>query len=926
MHSALKKPPLVPPSPQVHLAIDDLMPDDSYEDDLRLQQANPTFNPYHQKPKKQLKPKKNSTSQNKDPAQERKSQAYFGEETHENRYDEKLFVGKPHNVSDKIGAFRRLHIDRDEYLLLPKELREDYLKKQIISDVRPAQLRKLIKRQDMMNIKTVNALNDIEQHFDKIPDYGSAFYVMDPSKSAARSKILEDLAKEAEEKRKILGDERPPWLPPEKTEEEKEQIRLEAKALLKSRLEKRQEHYEKMARKVPSEAMKYKLRQGIIWRLLTILLIPEGNVLFKQDMKVSSQPKALQDRQEKQKYEIMLESIAKLKELKKKIEDDRKREEQELNKRLYDQSTVQGQMRVIGRPMERIATSVEDFQLPDVGNAHAHRTRNGGVQYQPLTSKSSQQLNLSKKLTKLSFMPSTSKISETNSKRAYVSMDNKQPQDGGDEDLVNYDTSMQQEIGQLPKAPKLRLRKLGEIQKTTQSLDKVSSQDEDGHSSTSSDEIVRRLNLRQQLLEVEDAKERRKLARPQQRIKKYHIYDNDVIIIRPNLDASNKQIFAKNQFQSNAERILFAMEKNSQQAYVDNVFRPERFGEFSRPLEGHMFLKDETYSKKPADFHLQYLLKTKQERKAEKQRKKRDRQLKKDIVVRDSIAPPIYEEEHPKGLKGKQPEDLDILKPKRKNKAIMRQTQTAFLVDQILKEKPNQSGLIYQSSQQQMSSILSGDEDEDAIAKQKAAKKKKQQLGMSTTSASLLLGGSLITPAHTYMILNQLKKDYKEGGGGGDDPLRPIRDAAKKELVKDKLALEDGIRGIIWDQMNDQRGRNDAFYQSKKKHRTQNPNSPERKKIILEEEPVKKMVQVAEKIEAGDDVGVKRNKLAQIDEENKIVIEANKAKRQALRKLEDDVRHLKAMTVPVSELVSPREERMRDRYEIKFDINKKKKK
>ena len=83
---------------------------------------------------------------------------------------------------------------------------------------------------------------------------------------------------------------------------------------------------------------------------------------------------------------------------------------------------------------------------------------------------------------------------------------------------------------------------------------------------------------------------------------------------------------------------------------------------------------------------------------------------------------------------------------------------------------------------------------------------------MTATSASLLLGNTNITPAHTYMILNQLKNTYKDKGNQGDDPLKPIRETAKRDLVKDKLALEDGIRGIIWEQMNEQRGRNDAFY------------------------------------------------------------------------------------------------------------------
>lgn len=126
---------------------------------------------------------------------------------------------------------------------------------------------------------------------------------------------------------------------------------------------------------------------------------------------------------------------------------------------------------------------------------------------------------------------------------------------------------------------------------------------------------------------------------------------------------------------------------------MNNVFRPERFGDFSRPLEGQMFLKDETYSRKVPDFHLQYMLKSKQERKAERQRRKRQIQLKKDIVVRTSIAPPNPEEEVepvPDGhVKPYQPQKADEEEHKvgrRKNKPIVRETQAAIMVEQLLKE------------------------------------------------------------------------------------------------------------------------------------------------------------------------------------------------------------------------------------------------
>ncbi|TNV82425.1 hypothetical protein FGO68_gene15773 [Halteria grandinella] len=86
--------------------------------------------------------------------------------------------------------------------------------------------------------------------------------------------------------------------------------------------------------------------------------------------------------------------------------------------------------------------------------------------------------------------------------------------------------------------------------------------------------------------------------------------DNSIMLVRPEMDASEKQIFTMNQFRTNEERMLLAMQYDGGERMTDGVFRPKMLGDFSRSDCAAQIFVDEEYSMdKRRDFNLSYLLK-----------------------------------------------------------------------------------------------------------------------------------------------------------------------------------------------------------------------------------------------------------------------------------------------------------------------------
>ncbi len=63
--------------------------------------------------------------------------------------------------------------------------------------------------------------------------------------------------------------------------------------------------------------------------------------------------------------------------------------------------------------------------------------------------------------------------------------------------------------------------------------------------------------------------------------------------MNPNVDASNKQIFAYNNFQTMGDAFLMLIEGKEKKDYLDNIFCPEKLGNFSNPQQATKILRSE---------------------------------------------------------------------------------------------------------------------------------------------------------------------------------------------------------------------------------------------------------------------------------------------------------------------------------------------
>jgi len=78
--------------------------------------------------------------------------------------------------------------------------------------------------------------------------------------------------------------------------------------------------------------------------------------------------------------------------------------------------------------------------------------------------------------------------------------------------------------------------------------------------------------------------------------------------MRPQIDASNKQIFAENKYKNSIDAIIDLVEESSNKQFLSNVFRPTRLGEFS--MGGNFFSvnRSENPNEQLRDFPLKYIM------------------------------------------------------------------------------------------------------------------------------------------------------------------------------------------------------------------------------------------------------------------------------------------------------------------------------
>lgn len=95
------------------------------------------------------------------------------------------------------------------------------------------------------------------------------------------------------------------------------------------------------------------------------------------------------------------------------------------------------------------------------------------------------------------------------------------------------------------------------------------------------------------------------------------VFEENFILLRPKVDASDKQIFSYNNFRTNADYLMEYINNQGTTEKIE-VFRPERLGEAGNHYAGtKMWLtSDQTETQTKPDYALTYLL-DKRKRKVE---------------------------------------------------------------------------------------------------------------------------------------------------------------------------------------------------------------------------------------------------------------------------------------------------------------------
>ena len=85
---------------------------------------------------------------------------------------------KRNRLYGHIGLFKRININPDELLGFDPKMQEIIVKKQIVSDIVPAQVANMIGKMNKMSAKIVNVLNDIDSVRGGMTDYKDGYYAM----------------------------------------------------------------------------------------------------------------------------------------------------------------------------------------------------------------------------------------------------------------------------------------------------------------------------------------------------------------------------------------------------------------------------------------------------------------------------------------------------------------------------------------------------------------------------------------------------------------------------------------------------------------------------------------------------------------------------------------------------------------------------
>jgi hypothetical protein len=90
--------------------------------------------------------------------------------------------------------------------------------------------------------------------------------------------------------------------------------------------------------------------------------------------------------------------------------------------------------------------------------------------------------------------------------------------------------------------------------------------------------------------------------------KRIKMVENAGVLIAPKVDASDKQIFANNNYRTNAENLELFLENKGASQVAKDIFRPAKFGDFSNKLENMVYMASENRAAVIPDYAMSYII------------------------------------------------------------------------------------------------------------------------------------------------------------------------------------------------------------------------------------------------------------------------------------------------------------------------------
>ncbi|TNV83588.1 hypothetical protein FGO68_gene517 [Halteria grandinella] len=501
---------------------------------------------------------------------------------------------------ERMGVFKRLEIDPVPLLQMEPYAQELLVQRKIGNDLKPEQIQQMIVTSNIQATKIVNILNELEDMGMERHDFQTGYYSYQPKIDRKRLRLMKNdhVIHEAEQHPDdIEADAGQAKIDEEaKNKEDK----AEANRHIEKTLEMRKQLY-MQAGKAGKQGIRPYVKAAIAQLLLSYMHLAgkEGLDLNKVIKSNAAAPGGMQDifgaKQQKMKHDM-----EKLKELKRQQDEEQRRELENIRRNIENQNKEalkltggKESMRVIlesskfGQPLAESGINLPP-KVPRKSRNTAHgKSQSMAVeQLSQMKSKIIMNDTIAEQddedggMEAMMMMPGQQK-----SRNKYGPLPNQMAHTGKSIAYSKNDVLRSQQF--------ITLKKPEESKKTANPLSK-----------STDNLILPKVGIaippQARESEVEMPVELNKWGRLQ-------MNDNDVALVKPTFDASNKQIFFKNKFRTNAGNMMQFLETKGVEAMREEVFRPRYLGDMSGTVLGPIVNISCAPDNTNQDFALSYL-------------------------------------------------------------------------------------------------------------------------------------------------------------------------------------------------------------------------------------------------------------------------------------------------------------------------------